>query len=356
MSLAACHLARHSVAVGLFCIGLLAASPAAAQDWSTAPIVAHSVYQAVNGDGTSAYPAGAFPVRLVGVVLNRNDDWLNPAAAYDSSVHLWQMGGEAEIYVQAVNLSGTPWQQWSPNPGGAFTDFGGTACWMGQNYGNHIWHQDSGYNYSDAQWYAELDRLMLNRPGGPTTGTLQPGDLVEIRARTGLAYQGKMNVNELHDNDSAMDWEVVLLEPGFGLPAPAELALADLKTADNAFIFDASGATGGERYQSSLVELKNVSWISAANWGTNQDLQVTDGEGRTFDVHLGWNASFGSSSAPEGWLDMVGILDQKAANGQGGYRLLVMNAADITPLPEPGTLLLLAVAAVFGCACWRRRG
>ena len=39
-------------------------------------------------------------------MLNNTEDWLDPTAAYDPGVHLWEFGGEAEYYVQAVDLTG----------------------------------------------------------------------------------------------------------------------------------------------------------------------------------------------------------------------------------------------------------
>ena len=83
-------------------------SAARAQDWEDVDLIQHSVYQAVEPDGTSAY-TGGFPIKLRGVVLNNTDDWLDPTAAYDPGVHLWELGGQAEVYVQAVDLPGAPW-------------------------------------------------------------------------------------------------------------------------------------------------------------------------------------------------------------------------------------------------------
>ncbi|MBS3822175.1 MAG: hypothetical protein KGY81_10480, partial [Phycisphaerae bacterium] len=173
-------------------IVLAIVGPAVAQDWTTVPYIKHSTYQAVNADGSSAY-GETFPVKFVGVVLNDTEDWLDPTAAYDPGVNLWEMGGEAEFYVQAVNLDATAYD---PFPTAPFADLGGTACWMGQNYGNHIKNQDPAWNYTDSEWYAELDRLGCWRPGTPLTDSdlVRAGDLVEIRARGGLAYKGKMNV------------------------------------------------------------------------------------------------------------------------------------------------------------------
>jgi len=328
----------------------LLAAPCLAQDWPTVPFIEHATCQAVNANGTSAY-GGAFPIRLIGVVLNDTEDWLDPTPAYDPGVHPWQMGGEAEFYVQAVNLDGTAWD---PAPGSAFDDFGGTACWMGQNYGNHGMHNDPVFSYTDAEWTAELGRLNLYGGDG-ATDPVRAGDLVEIRARVGLHYKGKMNVNEQQSNDPANDFEIVRLLAGYGLPTPEPLSLADLKNPDDSALFDATRQTGGERYQSSRVTLEDVHVTGALPWTADSDITVTDGV-RTFNVHLGLDAGFDGTplfGAAERF-NVTGILDQASSSGvygTDGYQLLAMDAADFTAVPEPAGLGLL----VLGALSLRRR-
>ncbi len=338
-----------------FCVLASAAALAPAQDWPTVPFTKHSTYQATGTDGSSAY-AGGFPIRLLGVALNDTEDWLDPTSDYDPGVHPWEMGGEAEFYLGAVDLDGTAWD---PYPASAFDDFGGTACWMGQNYGNHGMHEDPAFNYTEAQWYAELDRLGLWRPG-TTLGAgqlVRAGDLVEVRARGGLNYKGKMNVNEQHDNDSSNDFEIVILQKGFGLPAPTPVSLGDLKDAGDAFLFDDTAPpreSGGELVQSSLVELRNVRFTDVTGWGADADFTVTDDAGRTLNVYLGLNDSFGAMTVPDPseYYDVVGIMDQSDPAGTGGYQLLVMNGSDISLVPEPGAIGLLGLG---GLAMVRRR-
>ena len=340
-------------AVALICTSVFA------QDWPNEPIIKHSTYQAVNGDGSSAY-GGAFPIRLRGVVLNNTEDWLDPTPAYDSGVNLWRMGGQAELYVQTVDES----------------DFGGTAAWMGQYYGNHIQNQDPVYNYTDPEWQEELGRLNLfggTIGGQPVAEPIRAGDLVEIRVRGGLHYLGKMNVNEQHDNDydraddgENHDFELVILHRGYGLPEPTPLALSDMKLTDDTFIFDPTRQTGGERHQSTLVELTNVWLASPGDWSSDSNLTVTDGT-RTFNVYLGLNASFdGTALFDVGQpFNVTGILDQKAAgpmnpdpDGDGvlnedGYQILAMDASAFEAVPEPTTITLVGMAVL--AAGYRRR-
>ncbi len=335
-----------SLAASLTCWALSSALWAAEP-----PYIKHREYQAVDPNGSSAYPPASFPVRLVGVVLNNNEDWLDPTSDFDPGYHPWQMGAQAEIYVQAVDLDA--FAQWDPFPGEPFDDFGGTACWIGQNYGNHpFFHPpdpehpewNSEYNYTEAEWYAELDRLHLWYAGTPLEESqlARAGDLVLITARGGLNYKGKMNVNEKHNKDPVLDYEITILQKGIGLPEPLVLALSDLKDADDKYLFDADPPMrefGGERYQSSLVKLTNVRFSDdfdpATQWRaypSNDDsglnFTLVDPTGRTLPVHLGRNESFNASPAPQGCFDLVGILDQSDATGKGGYRLLALRAGD----------------------------
>jgi hypothetical protein len=293
-------------------VTVLTTSIAFAQDWSSLPYTPISTYEDVTSSGGSAY-SGGFPVKMYGVVINNTEDWLDPTPAYDPGVHLWEMGGESELIVQAVEPS----------------DFGGVFCWMGQNYGNHIAKQDPFFSYTDAEWTAELGRLNLYGGDG-VTDPIRAGDLVEIRARIGLNYGGKMNVNEAHSNTPANDFEIVVLQRDYGMPTPKELTLSDFKNADNTFIFDATRQIGGEQYQGSLVELQDV-WVSSmVNWTTDTDITVTDGV-RTFNIYLGLNPAFDGTElfAPGEHFNVMGIVDQASANGMDGYQLLALNAYDI---------------------------
>lgn len=314
-----------TIVLSVLCVGVFVGQTNA-QEWDSVPIINHNVYQAVTEGGGSAYPANGFPIRLRGVVLNNNLDWLNAAPAFTETYTANFLGGQAEFFVQSVNLDGTPWDS---DPLSPYSDFGGTAAWMGQNYGNLPWINDHpAKSYTNAQWLAELDRLGYNYVGR-TTPAIQPGDLIEVRARVGLNYAGKRNINEAHNNSPTNDFEIVVLQSNFGLPSAAPIALADLKTTANEFIWDATRQTGGEFYQMSRVELRNVRLADGQPWGKNTWTNVIDPTGRTLSIYLGLNDSFLTSVAPDGLFDVTGILDQNASTGQGGYRLLVMNAADV---------------------------
>ncbi len=310
-------------------LGLLA-GPAWAVDWDAVPPVRHADLQAVDTQGRTAYPSSAFPVRVRGVLLNDPEDWLNPSGAF--SLSPGDLGGQWEIFLQAADAG----------------DWGGTKAFMAQNYANLPWMPffgDPRYSYSDAQWQAEL--LRLGYAGGEP---IRAGDLIEVRAKAGLHYKGAVNLNERHSNDydqdtglvpqdgsGANDFEIVLLQRGYGLPAPAVLSLADLKHADDAFLFDPTRQTGGEHYQSSRVRLRGLRLEGLGqDWSAGARLQVADGLGRSLDVRLGcadgfdWSAfgaAWEASHGQDGAFDLVGVINQTAVESgvycTDGYDLVV---------------------------------
>ena len=296
-----------------------------AQDWDNNDLwVRHDEYQAVYSDGSSVYASsGGYPLLMRGVVLNNSEDWLDSTANSSLAGQAWKLGAESEIFVQTVDSSEYTWDD---------GDFGGTAVWMGQLYGNTKDPINPSYNYSDSEWYAELDRLHLYRPGTTQTNDelVRAGDLIEVYANTGRHYAGKMNINEDHNNSTACDFFIRIVEKNYGLPEAEEITLSNLITLDGegtaSFIFDETRQTGGERYQSTLVDVKRVRLADTTGWGTNSDLVLQDGNGRTMTVHLGLNESFTTAAAPTGYFDVTGILNQKAYSGQGGYYLCAMNA------------------------------
>ena len=119
------------------------------------------------------------------------------------------------------------------------------------------------------------------------------------------------------------------------------IGLADIKDEYDEMIFDSSRATGGELYQSTLVELQNVWFDDISSWGTDSDLTLTDASGRSLNVHLGLDESFDKQAAPEGMFNVIGIMDQNDFNGTAGYQLLAMNAGDFQVVPEPSSAALV---------------
>ena len=304
------------IIVAVACVTLVGV--ATGQDWDAVTLMRHDAYQAVNADGSSAY-SGGFPIRLRGVLLNNAEDLWDSTPNYNEIPG--NMGGEWEVYVQAFDDAIETYDD---------GDIGGTAVWMGQCYGNLGFIGDPFFSYSDSAWLDELYRISHDADTGVE---IRAGDMIEVRARGGLSYKGKMNVNEQHTNGPANDFEIVILAEDFGLPTPTPIGLDAIKYPNDVTIWDATRQTGGERYQGSLVQIRDVSFADATNWAAEADLLLTDATGRTLPVHLGRNDSFDTTPAPDGPFHVVGVMDQDDASGLGtdGYRLLVFNAADFTP-------------------------
>ena len=284
------------------CLLLLAAmGPLALCDEPVA--VSHWAFQAVHPDGSSSFDdQGPWQVVLEGIVLNNPEQWLDPTA--DPTVGPWLMGGEWEIFVQ-----------------GEGDDHAGTACWMGQNYGNG----PGSDNYTNEEWLAEICRL--NRDAD-TGYIFRAGDRIRVTG-TYLFYGGKLNINENHQTLPVFDFQVALVKAGVGLPAPEAITLADLKDADDREIFDPNRLSGAEYYQARRVRLEGVTVVDPGNWGMGQTITVTDGQGRTLPVMLALGEGIGRYPCPAGVIDVIGIMDQKAPgyppDPTKGYRLLVMN-------------------------------
>lgn len=103
-------------------------SPANADpDWNTVSYTLIKDMQAVDGSGNGTWtvPQVSYEqaYKLYGVVLNDPEDMLD-TTPNDSLTGMWQLGGQWQVFVQTT----------LPN------DFGGTALWMGQNYGNTSFH------------------------------------------------------------------------------------------------------------------------------------------------------------------------------------------------------------------------
>ena len=129
-------------------------------DWPAMPYTLHQDYQAVDAYGNGTFPTIS-PIKMRGVLINWPITMLDTHAAAEPF-----LGGQWQEYIQAVDAD----------------DFGGTALWMGQYYGNLPFIGDPSDVYTNNQWTAELHRLDHD----PATGRLfRLGDLVEVRARAG---------------------------------------------------------------------------------------------------------------------------------------------------------------------------
>jgi len=302
----------------------------------------------------------AFPVLLRGIVLN------NPADMSDSTPNFvaqpFNVSTYWQIFVQAVEAG----------------DHGGTAVYMAQNYGNIPPHLDLGTftpdpsaSYTNQEWQNQLDRVNgygQNAPGTlPSPGyQLQAGDMVEIVARGGLSFGGKMNVNEQHFKtvnyaaDPELSFDVRFVEH-VGLPAPAQIELADIwDSSTNNVLFDPTRATGGEFYQGSYVSLNNVRLADgqAAGWLAGEAVTVVDVAGREFTVQLGTSALFAPGNAPVGFFNARGIFNQEAPAGgpfDVGYQVWVTDPDAITLVPEPHSLVLAGAGLAALVALRRRR-
>lgn len=293
----------------------------------------HARLQSVREDGTSAW-TGSLPFTLRGVLLNNPEEFLDSTPQFvpwNDGAGAGQMGGQWQIFLQAVDPE----------------DRGGTACWMGQNYGNLGWIRDTTKSYTDAEWVAEIHRLSRDPA---TNHRFRKGDLIEVTARRSLFRGGKRNINEAHDKHPDADFTIRLVWADHGLPEPELVTLADLVRLDDGNpstredIFDPTRQTGGERYQGVRVRLNNLRLTDASGWGrvvwAERLCRVTDGAGRFFPIRtaLGeWGPP------PAGLFDAIGILNQESGSGTDGtfgYELFVQEIV----VHDPPTLEISVIA------------
>jgi hypothetical protein len=263
-------------------------------DEPTVAEVTHWELQAVNENGVGIYDA-TDKVIIMGIVLNNPEEMLDPTPGAGF------MGGQWQIFVQ-----------------GEGSDHAGTAVWLGQYYSRI----SSSDDYTDQELLSELCRI--NRD--PNTGyIISAGDRVKI---TGwyMFHNGKLNINEKHQTDPFFNFQVELIEPAVGLPAPEVIKLSQLKDG-NGFIFDSNRLTGCEYYQGRLVRVNDVNIISS-NWQPNGKLVISDNNGHVFDVNLGYGEGFSKYPMPAGIIDVIGILNQESSSDticKDGYHICVAN-------------------------------
>jgi hypothetical protein len=295
------------------CLGLsLSAADAVAYT-----MVTNSQLQAVNSDGSNAWPGGVqpYPVSLIGVVVNNPSDMLDYGNSASSPQ--WQ------VLMEAL-------------PGGVYggqtvapSDYGGTALYMTKSV---PW--DPSQTYTIAQWTDEMNRL--NYPlynGVPVTTPLRYGDVIEVQANVaGLFYAGKFNINEQHSIDPANDFSITILQRG-AAPAVASIQLSDLADAGNQPIFDRTRATGCERYQGSLVHLDGLTLVDPADWALGATVTVKQG-GRTFPMQVGLDPALLSINPNTLFATpfaVTALVDQEDSSSPytSGYSLWVTNAAEL---------------------------
>jgi hypothetical protein len=280
------------VLAAMMALSLVAAVKA---DEPTVAEVTNWDLQAVNADGVGTYVA-TDKVIITGIILNNPEEILNPTPATG------YMGGEWQIYIQ-----------------GEGDDHAGTAVYLGQYYAK-VGGQSG--NYTDEQLLCELCRINHD----PNTGyTFAAGDRVRVTGWYKF-YKGKININEEHETDPNFDFEVELLEPAVGLPAPEVITLDIVKDANDQYIFDQTRLTGCEYYQARLVRVNDVNIVDPCDWAPDASITISDGTGRTFPVKLGIGDGFTRCTCPAGQIDIIAIFDQESAGTtvcKDGYRLWV---------------------------------
>ncbi len=258
--------------------------------------VTHSEFQAVDGSGEQVYNATDMVI-LEGILLHNPADMLDPTPD-DSITETFNLGGAWQIFFQ-----------------GEGDDHAGTAVWLGQLYNNLPWVAPDG-GYSNEEFITELSRL--------NAAQFSPGDRIRITGYY-LSYNGKLNINEQHNKNPDHDFTIELVERGVGLPRPEVVVLDDLKDSDDEFIFEPNRQSGCEYYQARLVQIEDVYFVDANDWGPNGELVITDGS-KTFGVKLGrGNGIYAGSNNLAEPFDVIGIMDQESPDLTSGYRLYVMN-------------------------------
>lgn len=213
---------------------------------------------------------------------------------------------------------------------------------MGQNYGNMPWIHDSALSYSNDAWSAEILRLDFD---AATLHQFRAGDLIEVTARQSLFYGGKRNINEGHDIDPAYNFDISLVTPDYGLPAPEPATLADMVAPDDSnpatseYTFDQTRATGGEHYKGMRIRINNLTllttngWNPANLWGA-RTCTVTDGANRLLTVRP---PRYSLGPVPTNQFDAIGIFSQESGSGsQGtnGHELFVQQVLPHAPTPS----------------------
>lgn len=272
----------------------------------------HSNLQAVDNQGGSAW-TGTFPFTIRGVITTPLDEMLDDTPNFlpwNDGQNSGKMGAEWEIFIQSIDKN----------------DRGGSLLWLGQNYGNQPWIHDEAFSYTNEEWIAELQRVSTD----PETGhVFQAGDYVEVTVRQSIAYGGKRNINEGHNNNPSKDFDIHLIQAGYGIPEPECISLSDLveKNEDGQTeqidIFDATRQSGGEYYQGIRVRIQGVQiatangWDHTGTWSQRGENSITDGDGRFLKIRY---PRTDLGNPPAGVFDAVGIINQESGSSTDGTR------------------------------------
>ncbi|MGI6599754.1 MAG: hypothetical protein ACOX3F_08685 [Kiritimatiellia bacterium] len=265
-------------------------------------VVTHAELQAVTEEGKSAWEE-IFPFTIRGVILNDPEEMLplafNPEAVSPPT------GGQYQMFIQAV----------------AAGDRGGTALYMAQR--SFLPEQ----NYDEAGWLSEMQRVRFDENGR----RFRKGDLVEVTARKALFYNGKRNINEAHRIDPNNNFDVALVKPNVGLPQAEAITLADLKTADDEAIFDATRETGGEHWQGMRVRLDGIRLTDTNGWGKaawgERICWAADDTGRSLLLRMPLT-DLGEPPATTTVFSATGILNQEGSS-TAGYELFVQEIGPV---------------------------
>ncbi len=294
----------------------------------------HTNVQSVTATGASAWTP-SFPFTLRGVLLNNPEDMLE--AAWDpESVNLNRMGGQWQVFIQAV----------------ADGDRGGTALWLGQNYSSVGPWIPAGNFYGEEAWSNLLFRVNFD------TNSLhhfRAGDLVEVTANQSVFYGGKRNINEGHRTNDANNFYLSLVEAGRGLPDPEVILLTNLVSSGTNQIFDQTRQFGGERYQGVRVRIERIrmatEYFGTNGWGktawADRRCTVTDGEGRYFTVRMPL-ADLGP--LPADWFSAIGLINQESGSGTDGthgYELFVQEIGPTIRTLSSGGGLMMAWSGAY---------
>jgi hypothetical protein len=282
------------MAIGMAFLGLCTAAPA-----QTTTAMTHVELQAVDSVGYGADPTN-YPFIIQGVLISDPEEMLD--SAFKPEATNPSNGGQYQTFIQATA------------PG----DRGGTALYMAQM-------SFVGDNYDAPTWSNEMQRIMM----GAGNRKFRKGDLIEVTARKTLFFGGKRNINEAHRTSVSNNFDLRLVQANVGVPQAEAVKLSDLVNVDGSSIFDASRATGGERWQGLRVRLDGIRLATTNGWGktnwSDRICMAADAAGRLFPLRMP-RTLLSAPPATSTWISAVGILNQESGSGTtgtNGYELFV---------------------------------